>query len=193
MAGRPRIFDQAEVLSKTIELFWKNGYESTSTNELLKEVNLNKGSLYNIFRSKKELFQAGLKALEQGALDRLELSLEKSQTPIEDIKAIFYDMLDATYQDDCKGCILGNSIIEFTGKDEEVKALAESYLLRFESILIHTIQKGKDSGALNSEKTAKLLARFLINFWNGINITRRVYKDKKELKELIDLNMSLIY
>ncbi|KXX70295.1 TetR/AcrR family transcriptional regulator [Flammeovirga sp. SJP92] len=192
MAGRPRIFDQGELLSKTIALFWKNGYEATTTNDLLKEVNLNKGSLYNVFKSKKELFKAGLNQMEQTGLDRLEESLEKSTQPIEDLKALFYDMVDASFDEDCKGCILGNSIVEFTGKDDELKELAVLYLKRFESILIKTLQSAQEKGIIKSTLPPSLLSRHLINFWNGINVTRRVYADKKEMKDLIDLNLSFI-
>lgn len=193
MAGRPRIFDQAEVLNKTIELFWKNGYEATSTNDILKEVNLNKGSLYNVFKSKKELFQTGLAELEVNALDRLEISLDSSEEPIIAIKNIFYTMVEATVDEDCKGCILGNSIVEFTNKENELKEQARSYLLRFESILEKNIRRAQESGQLKNQEAATLLAKYLINFWNGINISRRVYTNKEELKELIDLNLIIFY
>ncbi|NME66624.1 TetR/AcrR family transcriptional regulator [Flammeovirga aprica] len=192
MAGRPRIFDQGELLSQTIHLFWKNGFEATTTNDLLKEVNLNKGSLYNVFKSKKELFKAGLTQMEQGGLERLEQRMQESTQPIEDIKALFYDMVDASFDEHCKGCILGNSIIEFTGKDEELKALAIQYLQRFESILQSTLQRAQTEGLITSTHSPALLSRHLINFWNGINVTRRVYAEKDELKELIDLNLSFI-
>ncbi|MBD0405106.1 TetR/AcrR family transcriptional regulator [Flammeovirga sp. EKP202] len=192
MAGRPRIFDQEELLAKSIALFWKNGFEATTTNDLLKEVNLNKGSLYNVFKSKKELFKAGFVHMEQKGLDGLEKQFESSKDPIGNIKTLFYNMVDASFEEDCKGCILGNSIVEFTGKDEELKQLAEQYLKRFESILETTLSNAQNNGLIQSSVPPALLSRHLINFWNGLNVTRRVYPDKKEMKDLIDLNLSFI-
>jgi TetR/AcrR family transcriptional regulator, transcriptional repressor for nem operon len=36
------------------------------------------------------------------------------------------------------------------------------------------------------------LARYLLNLWNGINITRRIYQTNKELKPLIEFQLSII-
>ncbi|MBB6458962.1 TetR/AcrR family transcriptional regulator [Flammeovirga kamogawensis] len=192
MAGRPKIFKQEEVLDKTIQLFWENGYEATSTNDLLKEVNLNKGSLYNSFKSKRELFKAGLHALEGKALDNFEKALAESEDPIQIIKNMFLGIADASYLANCKGCILGNTIIEFIGKDEEIKEIAVDYLLKLENIFTIYIRKAKLEGKIIGTQSPEFLAKHLINFWNGINVTRRVYQNKQDLLDIINYNLNFI-
>ncbi|WP_456677935.1 TetR/AcrR family transcriptional regulator [Bradyrhizobium sp. RDM12] len=54
--SRPREFDETEVMDKALELFWRQGYEGTSLNDLLDATGLTKSSLYAAFGSKEDLF-----------------------------------------------------------------------------------------------------------------------------------------
>ncbi|NLR90439.1 TetR/AcrR family transcriptional regulator [Flammeovirga agarivorans] len=192
MAGRPKIFNQEEVLDKTINLFWENGYEATGTTALLKEVNLNKGSLYHTFKSKKQLFLAGLNHMERKALQGFEEALTNSEQPIEVIRGLFLGIVDSSYDENCKGCILGNTLMEFTGKDDEAKDVAAGFLRELESLFEKTITQEQEKGVLTSTENASDLAKYLINFWNGINISRRIYTDKQELLQMINFHLKII-
>ena len=54
--GRPTEFDRQEALEKSMELFWKNGYEATSLAALIEEMGIGRQSLYNAFGGKHKLF-----------------------------------------------------------------------------------------------------------------------------------------
>jgi TetR/AcrR family transcriptional repressor of nem operon len=54
--GRPRGFDESTVLEAVRDQFWIVGYEATSIGEIMKATGLGKGSLYNAFGSKRELY-----------------------------------------------------------------------------------------------------------------------------------------
>lgn len=47
--GRPRNFDRDAALDKAMNLFWRNGYEATSINDLTKAMEINPPSLYASF------------------------------------------------------------------------------------------------------------------------------------------------
>jgi AcrR family transcriptional regulator len=59
--GRPREFDVEKALERAMDLFWRQGYEGTSLNDLTRELGLTRPSLYAAFGSKEALF---LKALD---------------------------------------------------------------------------------------------------------------------------------
>jgi AcrR family transcriptional regulator len=47
---------QERIINAATREFARNGYEKASTNEIIKEANISKGSLFNYFKSKKELY-----------------------------------------------------------------------------------------------------------------------------------------
>lgn len=59
--GRPRSFNEEAVLDAAAEVFVKGGYEGTSIDDLVKALNLHRGSLYKAFGSKHGLFLAVLR------------------------------------------------------------------------------------------------------------------------------------
>jgi TetR/AcrR family transcriptional repressor of nem operon len=56
MAGRPREFNVVVARDAAMQLFWTQGYEATSLNDLLSAMNLSKSSFYQTFESKHALF-----------------------------------------------------------------------------------------------------------------------------------------
>ena len=44
------------IINAALKEFAQNGYEKASTNEIIKEAEIAKGSLFNYFNSKKELY-----------------------------------------------------------------------------------------------------------------------------------------
>ncbi|KQT31419.1 TetR family transcriptional regulator [Sphingomonas sp. Leaf412] len=56
-AGRPRGFDEDEVLDAALLIFWDKGYEGASLDDLMTGMKLTKSSLYKAFGSKEALFR----------------------------------------------------------------------------------------------------------------------------------------
>ena len=53
---RPKEFDPQEVLDKAVDLFWRQGYEFTSIQDLVDHLGINRASLYETFGDKHQLF-----------------------------------------------------------------------------------------------------------------------------------------
>src|SRR5688572_33136097 len=67
--GRPRSFDRDKALERAMHVFWKQGYEATSLNDLTRAMRINPPSLYAAFGDKEHLY---LEALERYQRSRLE-------------------------------------------------------------------------------------------------------------------------
>ena len=59
MAGVKQ-FDRGDVLERAMAVFWRNGYQATSIQDLVDATGINRGSLYTTFGDKRGLFLAVL-------------------------------------------------------------------------------------------------------------------------------------
>ena len=59
--GRDRSFDEAVVLELAAAIFSQQGYEATSVDDLVRGLSLHRGSLYQAFGSKRQLFVRALR------------------------------------------------------------------------------------------------------------------------------------
>ena len=53
---RPKEFNPDDAIEKAMQVFWHKGYEATSMEDLLSAMDLNRGSLYDTFGDKRQLF-----------------------------------------------------------------------------------------------------------------------------------------
>src|ERR1700730_1261205 len=58
--GRPKHFSRAEVMKKSIPVFWAHGFADTSLADLEAATGVNRSGLYAEFRDKEDLFLASL-------------------------------------------------------------------------------------------------------------------------------------
>lgn len=192
MKGRPNIHQNEALILKAQEIFWQKGYSATSLLDLSNATGAGAGSLYNTFKGgKKELFK---KALEQRMEDLSSFKelLDKNENPIELIKKFFIDIADADSNAHQKGCIVANTLVEMTFVDDELQTEAMKILKETEKLYKNVIENEQQKGNVQSKLPADTLAKYLINFWLGINSLRRIYPDKKVLKTQIKLQLEIL-
>ena len=90
--GRPRKFDEDDVLDKVIDVFWELGYEASDTETLSKRSGLTKPSLYNAFGAKEDLFVAAINRYRQTRSKASLDALAKADTPGEGIRDYFLNL-----------------------------------------------------------------------------------------------------
>lgn len=193
MAGRPKIFDEQEVISKASQIFWEKGYEAASAEELLKAMGIGKGSFYLFFKGgKKELYEKSLHQFAANLLSRLRKEIAESENPFEYLKSFFLELSDSKNSDKAKGCFMGNALVEMAAKDQYTGKVIAKLLFELEKIFADVIQISKNKGIIKTDKSAGLLGSHLLNLWNGINVTRRMDMDDVSLAALIKFNLEMI-
>ncbi|MEW5676033.1 TetR/AcrR family transcriptional regulator [Flavobacterium enshiense] len=193
MAGRPKIFDEQEVIAKASNIFWEKGYEAASSEELLKAMGIGKGSFYLFFKGgKKELYEKSLKQYANNLLSSIRKDISESDNPIEYLKKFFFQLADTTNIHKAKGCFMGNALVEMATKDEYTKQLVAGLLNELEIIFINTVEKAKEDNLLMTNKSSKLIGSHLLNLWNGLNVTRRMDADDASLEALIKFNLEIL-
>lgn len=193
MSGRPKIFDDQEVISKAADLFWRQGYEATSTEDLLAEMGIGKGSFYLAFKGgKKELFERALGQNSDKAIARFKKELDETPDPIEYIRQFFRRIADSSKKIHQRGCIMGNAIAELSNTEILLMKKAVHHLQDLEGLFLTALLRGKEQGKLKSKLEPALLARLLLNNWNGLGITRRIYPDNDSLSAIIEMQLKIL-
>lgn len=82
--ARKKEYIEDEVIERAMNLFWRNGYESTSMQMLEKEMGINKFSIYSSFGSKHGVFLESLKSY-KGKVSTL---LEKFKKLLMELKIL---------------------------------------------------------------------------------------------------------
>lgn len=186
MAGRKRKFSKEEMLEKGVVLFWKKGFHTCSTQDILDELQINKGTLYQTFQSKEHFFAMCIMYAEDQWLEKCTQRIDTSERPIEIIKEIILSNYKETVEQRAMGCLLGNTLIESAFVNEELKNLAAGYLEELKRLFTTGLQRAVALNQLPSETNVAAKADILLTLWNGINITKRMDRSDDELKQIIN-------
>lgn len=193
MAGRPKIYDETAILDKAVEVFWEKGYANATADDLLHAMGIGKGSFYFAFKGgKEELFRKSMERVVELNFKAIRDALTTCDNPVQFIKDFFLSLTGNDSPVGNKGCYFGNALIQVSADDSGLKMIAAKYLHLLEEIFTEAVQKGKDLGQLQTGESAKTLGTYLVNLWNGINVTRRMETDQQKLAELVRMNLQVL-
>ena len=121
--GRPRQFDEAQLLEQARALFWQQGFASTSLGEIAKATGVHKPSLYGAYETKTGLFlrTLDLYRAETGALIAEAISREPLAAAL---KAFFAADIALFAGKGPRGCYMMNVAEPAGREDEEIAAAA---------------------------------------------------------------------
>ena len=192
MRGRPSIYDNKDVLSKAQKVFWAKGFTATSLEDILEATGLGSGSFYHAFKGgKKELFRKAIQQRRE-AFNQFREELAHSSAPVELIKDFFRSMAKDDKETHLLGCIIVNTVVEMACLDSELEDEAITILKEVEQFFTATIRKAQKNGTLKNQTNPEILGRYLITLWNGMNVTRRMYPDRKTLSKQIEMQLEII-
>ncbi len=155
-------FDVDEAVDRAKHVFWLKGYEATSISDLVEAMGINKGSLYNAFGSKKELFVRAILKYDRENRQAALKQLEEMDDPIMAIQALFDSLIAESEADtEHKGCFLVNTALELPNHSDDIKELVAEALLDFEQFFERLLVLAKERGdvpkTLNTANVAKSL------------------------------------
>ena len=189
--ARKKEFDEDELLEKATNLFWRKGYNATSAQDLVDELNINRSSLYNTYTDKKTLFQKSLKKYQEQQTGALIEMLDKAKDPDKAIKKLFADLIKESKEDTAaRGCFMVNTAVELGGNDEDIGAIVHSNNKSVVDALAGIIERGQQMGQFSAKNSPLAYARFLFGNINALRVVARSGADKKALNDIADIALS---
>ncbi|MEM7226832.1 MAG: TetR/AcrR family transcriptional regulator [Pseudomonadota bacterium] len=121
--ARPREFDSEEVLARAMRQFWVKGYGGTSLDDLDRATGLNRGSLYNAFGDKRQLYLAALDHYGRNEIAGGVRILMSGGPATKALAKLFGGVAKAVEAGEGRqGCLLCNAAVERAPHDPEVEA-----------------------------------------------------------------------
>lgn len=76
MGNRDAALRRQEIMETALKMFMEKGYEKTTTNDILKALNLSRGGLYHHFESKEAILDTAIKELFLSEITRIETMID---------------------------------------------------------------------------------------------------------------------
>ena len=189
--ARSKEFDEKAVLRKAMELFWEQGYEKTSMQDLVDHMGIHRRSIYDTFGDKRSLFLASLNHYEELIVNEMESIISSTSSIKQAIRDVFIFILNSIEQYP-KGCLSVNAAIELSLLDKEIGRIVTKMFNRTEDMFNNLIKRGQTSGELSKEIDSDNTSRFLHNNLVGIRVLIKTNYNKKELEGIIALALSVL-
>jgi len=192
--ARPREFDQENALTKAMELFWIKGYERTSIQDLVEFTGVHRGSLYDTFGDKSQLFLACLKKFRTYAMGSTFQVLGEEGNAKELLHRFFNQLITNILHDETgrKGCLITNTAMELGAIDPVISCHVEEYSLEIETIFYTFLLQASQNEQNNSEEQLREKARFLVGIRSSLYIMGKTVTNRKILDDIVKVALTAI-
>ena len=166
--SRPKEFIPDEAIEKAMQVFWHKGYEATSMEDLLTAMDLNRGSLYDTFGDKRQLFLKVIDRYCHGFVGEKFSLLDQPGPALPTLRQFFHGMIESSLADpQHRGCLIANTIMELSPHEKEIANTLRQVLKMAEDTFFRVLARAKQQGELNRDKDPRALAHFLTTMLQG--------------------------
>lgn len=165
---RPKEFNPDDAVEKAMQVFWHKGYESTSMEDLLGAMDLNRGSLYDTFGDKRQLFLKVVDRYCTTVVGSKFALLDQPGPALPTLRRFIHGMLEGALADpQRRGCLIANTVMELGPHEKEIANTLRQTLKMLEDAFFRVLDRAKQQGELNGQKDSRALARFLATMLQG--------------------------
>ena len=148
-------------------LFWEQGYESTSLNDIVKATGVSRYGLYDAFESKKGLYLATLKRYHQQILSTEMSSITRADATVKDARIILDNLIEMHKDGMEHGCMFCNAANEVAPNDEDVAQLVQECFMQVKEYFAVAVQNTVDAKALPQDTDVETVAVMLLALMQG--------------------------
>lgn len=182
--ARPFEFDKKEVLDQAMNLFWEKGYFNTNSDDIVKKLKLSRSSIYNSFTDKRTLFIETLNHYIKKESQELFNALKQIPPSVEGLAIILNSVVQQNLQGTKpKGCLVVNSVIEFSEHDPEIQRILKNNLECLVQNFTLFINKGQKQKLINNKIPAYDLAVLFSSHVTSLRVTGRIISDEGYFKK----------
>ncbi len=192
--GRPREFDEDKVLAAAMEVFWLQGYDSTSMTDLLAATGLHKGSLYQAFGDKHNLFIQALERYVDEFRREMSVAVDQAESGLAGVRALMHKGIEkGCHGSDCNaGCLALNTLVDKGTADAEVVAVLTQAFVKRMALFAQAVARAQQEGSLRSDIAPEQMALMINVMSMGIVAILRGPMDEQQATVLVEDYLSTL-
>ena len=175
-----------EILRQAAELFNRQGYAGSSISDIMRVTRLQKGGIYNHFKSKDELATEAFGYAIACMSQHYRTALRSKRHAVERLQAIigvFHSYID---NPPIKGgCPLLNTAVESDDAHPVLRERAQQAMNSWRDMICRIIHKGIEKGEIRPMVDADEVATILISTLEGAVMMSKLYGDPIHIKRVI--------
>jgi AcrR family transcriptional regulator len=173
--GRPSTFDRPAGLRQAMRLFWENGYEGTSFEDLISKMSISASTFYNSFGSKERLYREATECFMDDARKWIQGALSKEGATTQEAFVLLLESAatEFTREDLPRGCMVSLSGTHQAPDLMPIRDMMAEYRAASEVYLAERIRKGISDGDMPSTVDVDALAAFINAIVRGLAVQAR--------------------
>ncbi|UAJ10583.1 TetR/AcrR family transcriptional regulator [Glacieibacterium megasporae] len=169
--GRPRKFDEDNVVDAAIEVFSSKGFTAASLSELTKATGLSVSSLYKAFGDKDGVFQQAIARYVSLGDQAMAVAAATDETARQKLVAIVE--IYAGWSQGIsgrRGCLVISGLAEIDILGKATARHLRDALNRRRAVLCGLIEEGQRDGSIGSREQSAVLADLLLTIVQGMRV-----------------------
>lgn len=190
---RPKEFNPDDAIEKAMQVFWHKGYEATSMEDLLSAMDLNRGSLYDTFGDKRQLFLNVIDRYCATFADAKFSLLDQPGPALPTLRRFISGMIEGGLADpQRRGCLISNTIMELSPHENEIAGTLRQALKKVEDTFFKVLTRAEQQGELKHDKDPRALARFLTTMMQGTIVMIKAGASADAVKQTAETTLSIL-
>ena len=190
----PKIIDKeakkAEILQAAMQVFSRKGVAKTRMADIAVAAGIGKGTIYEYFRSKEEIFAAAFQQVNQRAANLIGQSLQTTDDPVEQLRLLI-DVSRQTFIEesaDFAGIMMDFWAEGIRNKDEKILGTInlEQIYTEYRSLISGILNDGIQKGVFRPVDTASLAA-IIIAALDGVMLQWIMTPELIDMKKITDV------
>jgi len=167
-----------------MELLTEQGFNNTGLDQILKKVNVPKGSFYHYFENKEAYGYVVLEHYSQFFIHKLNKHLSNTKLPALDrLKAFIEDAIQGVERFDFKrGCLVGNLTLELGSSHDEFRDKLDAVFNNWQLLIADCLELAKTEDTLAQSADSNQLADYFWISWEGAVMRAKLTQNKQPIE-----------
>lgn len=183
--ARPKSFDRDEALQAGVEVFWRQGYAATTTDDLARAMGIGRQSFYDTFGDKRRFYLEALRSYSHGEIGR-QVEVMRGLAPLDGLRALLRGPANTEQARRGLGCLAVNAFTEHGGQDPEVLAALKPSGDQLEAAVCEVIRQAKARGDVVPSLDERRATRAVLTVRAGLMVRAKAGASSAELREVAD-------